>query len=72
MRSPWYGFRLDLGPSLYDATATIALCITIPAGLTAAQIGIYVFKRLTDAAFRRLLILLNLAMGLGILISEIW
>ncbi|MEL7281032.1 MAG: sulfite exporter TauE/SafE family protein [Pseudomonadota bacterium] len=56
----------------YDATATKALLITIPAGLIAAQIGIYVFKRLTDAAFRRLLILLNLAMGLGILISEIW
>ncbi|MEM7596741.1 MAG: sulfite exporter TauE/SafE family protein [Pseudomonadota bacterium] len=55
----------------YDATAGQALLITVPAGLIAAQIGIFVFKRLSDTAFRRLLILLNLAMGLGILISEI-
>lgn len=54
----------------YDATAARALLITIPAGLVATQIGIIVFKSLSDAAFRRLLILLNLVMGLGILISE--
>lgn len=54
----------------YDATAGRALLVTIPTGLIAAQIGIFVFKRLSDTGFRRLLILLNLAMGLGILISE--
>ncbi|MEO0772191.1 MAG: sulfite exporter TauE/SafE family protein [Pseudomonadota bacterium] len=55
----------------YDATAVKALMVTIPAGLIATQIGIFVFKRLSDAAFRRLLILFNLVMGLGILISEV-
>lgn len=54
----------------YDATAVRALLVTIPVGLIATQIGIFVFKRLSDTAFRRLLILLNLVMGLGILISE--
>lgn len=55
----------------YDSTAARALLVTIPAGLIAAQIGIFVFKKLSDGAFRRLLILLNLAMGLGVLISEL-
>ncbi|WP_413823402.1 sulfite exporter TauE/SafE family protein [Tateyamaria sp.] len=56
----------------YDATALLALAITIPIGLIAAQIGITVFKRLTDNAFRRLLILLTLMMGVGIMISEVF
>ncbi|MFK7835290.1 MAG: sulfite exporter TauE/SafE family protein [Sulfitobacter sp.] len=55
----------------YDRTAINALLITVPVGLFAAQIGIGVFKRLTDTTFRRLLILLTLAMGLGIVISEV-
>ena len=55
----------------YDATAAKALLVTIPVGLIATQTGIFVFKRLSDTAFRRLLILLNLVMGLGILISEL-
>lgn len=54
----------------YDAEALTALLITVPAGLLAAQCGIYVFGRISDAGFRRLLILLNLAMGVGILMSE--
>ncbi len=48
-----------------------ALAITIPSGLFAAQVGIFVFKRLSDTGFRRILILLTLAMGLGILASEL-
>ena len=55
----------------YDATAVRALLITIPVGLVAAQVGIFVFKRLSDTGFRRLLIGLTLLMGIGILISEI-
>ncbi|GAB5447720.1 sulfite exporter TauE/SafE family protein [Gymnodinialimonas sp.] len=55
----------------YDAEARWALLVTIPAGLLAAQIGIAVFKRLSNTGFRRLLIALNLIMGLGILISEL-
>lgn len=54
----------------YDSTAIQALIITVPAGLIAAQIGIAVFRRLTNDAFRRLVIILTLVMGLGILGSE--
>lgn len=54
----------------YDADALTALAITVPAGLISAQVGIAVFKRLTDMVFRRLLIILTLLMGLGILASE--
>ncbi len=55
----------------YDREAVIALLITVPVGLIAAQIGIAVFHRLTDGAFRRLLILLTLAVGVGVLLSEV-
>lgn len=55
----------------YDATAIKALAVTIPCGLIAAQVGIMVFHRLSDTGFRRLLILLTLAMGVGVLASEL-
>lgn len=55
----------------YDTTAQMALLVTIPSGLLAAQVGISVFKRLSDTGFRRLLIGLTLLMGLGILVSEL-
>jgi len=55
----------------YDRTALNALLITIPSGLIAAQIGIMVFRRLSDTGFRRLLILLTLLMGVGILVAEL-
>ena len=55
----------------YDATALRALVITIPSGLLAAQVGIFVFHRLNDTGFRRLLVLLTLVMGIGILLSEL-
>jgi len=54
----------------YDSTAVRALLVTVPCGLIAAQIGIAVFRRLSDTGFRRLLIVLTLFMGLGILVSE--
>ncbi|WP_308916651.1 sulfite exporter TauE/SafE family protein [Jannaschia sp. LMIT008] len=54
----------------YDATALTALAVTVPCGLIAAQVGIVVFKRLSDTGFRRLLIVLTLLMGLGIMASE--
>ena len=56
----------------YDRIAVDALLITVPVGLIAAQIGIMVFRRLSDSAFRRLLILLTLLMGLGVMASEIF
>ncbi|WP_299600186.1 sulfite exporter TauE/SafE family protein [uncultured Tateyamaria sp.] len=55
----------------YDQAAVNALMITIPCGLVAAQVGIMVFRRLSDIGFRRLLILLTLAMGAGLLLSEL-
>ena len=55
----------------YDRTALTALLITLPIGLLAAQVGIAVFRSLSDTAFRRLLILLPLLMGLGVLASEL-
>ncbi|ABD56889.1 sulfite exporter TauE/SafE family protein [Jannaschia sp. CCS1] len=55
----------------YDADAVRAILITVPTGLVAAQVGIAVFKRLTNTGFRRLLIGLNFVMGIGILISEL-
>ena len=54
----------------YDG-ALPALAITIPSGLLAAQVGIFVFRRLSDTGFRRILILLCLAMGIGILLSAL-
>lgn len=56
----------------YDATAFNALLITVPCGLLAAQVGIAVFRRLSDLMFRRLLIGLCLLMGIGILASELF
>lgn len=56
----------------YDGTALRALLITVPAGLLAAQVGIAVFKRLSDVMFRRLLIGLTLLMGVGILAGELF
>ena len=55
----------------YDRTAITAFLITLPVGLVAAQIGITVFKRLSDTMFRRLVILLTLAMGVGVMVSEV-
>ncbi len=55
----------------YDQTALNALLVTVPFGLIAAQVGIRVFKMLSDIVFRRLLILLTLLMGLGIMVSEV-
>lgn len=55
----------------YDHIALKALLITVPVGLVAAQIGIMVFKRLSDTGFRRLLIILTLLMGLGVMASEV-
>lgn len=55
----------------YDRPTLIALAIALPAGLAAAQVGIYVFKRLSDGQFRRVLILLCLTMGIGIVINTL-
>lgn len=56
----------------FDQIAMRALIVTVPTGLIAAQIGILVFKRLSDDLFRRLLIGLSFLMGVGLLAKEIF
>jgi len=53
----------------YDETALKALLVVIPAGLLATQIGLFVFKRLSNSTFKRLLIGLCLMTGLAILLQ---
>ena len=53
----------------YDAAAVKSLFVVLPVGLLASQIGIYVFKQVSDNTFRRLLIGLTLLMGIGILLQ---
>ena len=48
-----------------------ALMIVLPCGLIAAQLGIFVFRRLSDDMFRRVLIGLTFLMGIGVFISEV-
>ena len=55
----------------YDRLAVTALLITIPIGFISAQVGIMAFRRVSDTSFRRLLILITMMMGLGILASEV-
>lgn len=56
----------------YNDTAIKALLVTLPVGLIAARVGILVYRKLPDNVFRRLLIILTLLMGIGILISELF
>lgn len=54
----------------FDSMTLTAMMITLPMGFLSAQVGIAVFRRISDSGFRRLLIILTLLMGTGILISE--
>ncbi|AWZ19855.1 hypothetical protein RTM1035_18655 [Roseovarius sp. TM1035] len=55
----------------YTHETLIYLAIAIPAALLAAQIGISVFKRLSDTAFRRLLIVMTFVSGVVLLLREL-
>ncbi len=55
----------------YDQGTWTALAFALPAGLIAAQIGIAVFRRVSDYQFRRTLILLCLVLGVGLLVREL-
>lgn len=54
---------------VYDRDVLIAVAIAAPAALLSAQLGLYAFKRINDADFRRLLIILMLASGLVVLLQ---
>ena len=59
----------------FNAAVLSALAIAIPVALASAQVGIALFRRITDATFRRLLILLMLVSGAVLLtrsVSAIW
>lgn len=55
----------------YDAKALTAIAVTFPVLLLSVQVGIAAFRRVSDDQFRRVLILLCLAMGLGILLRDL-
>lgn len=48
-----------------------AAMVALPVSILCAQAGIFVFRRLSDTAFRRLLILLCLVSGLMLLLREL-
>jgi uncharacterized membrane protein YfcA len=51
----------------YDSNVLLALAIATPVSLASAQLGIMAFRRINDAVFRRLLIVLMLASGVVLL-----
>ena len=51
----------------FTREALLALAVALPAGALAAQLGIFLFRRLTEPQFRRALIVLCFVMGLVIL-----
>lgn len=55
----------------YDAVALNGLMIAIPVAMIASLVGIYVFSRLSNAVFRRLLIALTLLTGTTILVQMV-
>lgn len=55
----------------YAGTLSV-FAVVLPVGLVSAQIGIETFKRVSDDTFRRMLIVLCLLMGLGIVAPEVW
>lgn len=52
---------------VYDAHVGLALLVATPVALASAQLGIFAFRRIDDAGFRRLLVLMMLASGLVLL-----
>ncbi len=55
----------------YDRETLIVLAIAVPVSLIAAQIGLMVFKRLTNPQFRRLLIIMMFVSGALLLAAEL-
>lgn len=56
----------------YDATTLKAMLVAIPTSIIAAQVGVAIFRSLSDLMFRRVLIGLTFLMGLGVLASEVF
>ena len=62
---------LLLFKGVYDTDVLLTLMIAVPVALASAQVGISVFRRINDAQFRRLLILLMLASGAVLLVRSV-
>lgn len=55
----------------FDRATLIALAVALPATMLAAQVGLWVFGRLTDVQFRWLLVALMAASGITLLMRSI-
>lgn len=55
----------------YSLQSVIYLAVIMPAGLIAAQMGIWLFKKLDNLQFRRLLIMLMFASGLLLILRSL-
>ena len=55
----------------FTETVLLALLLAVPVSLIASQIGVTIFKRLSDSQFQTLLIALIVLSGFGIILREI-
>ncbi|MFK7893967.1 MAG: sulfite exporter TauE/SafE family protein [Granulosicoccus sp.] len=55
----------------YNSITFKGLAVALPTGILAAQLGVSVFKKVSDIQFRRVLILLCLGLGIAMLAREI-
>ncbi len=56
----------------YTRQTVLGFAIAFPSALVSVQFGIMLFKRVNDNQFRRTLIILCLALGLGIVLRHPW
>ncbi|MBO6815927.1 MAG: sulfite exporter TauE/SafE family protein [Rhizobiaceae bacterium] len=56
---------------VYTQTTLLYFAIALPASMIAAQVGITIFKRLTDQQFRRMLIAMTFIAGTILLLREL-
>ena len=59
------------GYGVYDQKVVTSFAIALPVTLISTQVGILVFKKLTDTQFRRLVIALMLVSGIVLLTREL-
>ena len=57
---------------VYQQTLRLSIVIALPVTMLSAQVGIGVFKRINDAAFRRLLIFLMFISGIVLLMRHVF
>jgi uncharacterized membrane protein YfcA len=55
----------------FTASTSLAFAVAFASALLASQIGLHVFQKVSDNQFRRTLIVLCLALGLGLLLRDL-